>query len=78
MFDLDFIAVERTFFGDTIYIRWRDIRAITNAVGAESPNDPPALVEGASTIYMEGELGWSVNHTVEELANIIREKQRKQ
>lgn len=75
MFDQDFIALERTFFGDTIYVRWADIRAITGAVGAPTPNDAPSLVEGASTIYMEGELGWSVNHTPEEIAAMIKAKQ---
>lgn len=70
MFDLDFIKCERAMINDTIYIRWRDIRALTQGVG-----EGATPIDGTCTIYMEGELGFIVNHSQEEVAAMVKAKQ---
>ena len=70
MFERDFIEVERAMLEDQMNLRWRDIRAISGAV-----DDKMQLIEGACTIYMEGELGFMVNHSREEVIAMIQAKQ---
>jgi hypothetical protein len=68
-FDQDYLTVERAMLEDTINVRWREIRAITGCVD-ESMN----VIDGASTLYLEGQLGFQVNHTREEVVAMIKEK----
>lgn len=72
----DVLMLERAFLGDTIIIRWSQIRAITGAPDPETPQGQvPEVLTGACTIYLEGELGFVVNHSVEEVWGMIIEKQ---
>ena len=64
-----FIQVNRAMFEDAVYVRWNQIRAISGAVNGQD------LIEGASTLYLEGELGFIVNHTQEEIFQLIAEAQ---
>ena len=66
--DSDYLTLERSMLGDTISVRWREIRAITGCYDGES------IVEGACTIYLEGQLGFNVNHTREEVIKMIRKR----
>lgn len=70
MFKRDFIECERALIQDTIFVRWRDIRALTAGVG-----EGATAIEGTTTIYMEGELGFIVNHTQAEIIAMIEERQ---
>lgn len=68
-----FIDVERAMMGDRLKLRTKDIRAITGTISQETPASQPEILEGCSTIYMEGELGFVVNHTVEEVYAMMQE-----
>ena len=72
----DILKLERALLGDTIIIRWDQIRCITGAPDPQTPQGQiPQMVEGACTIYVEGDLGFVVNNTVEEIWEMILEKQ---
>lgn len=75
IFNRDNLRLERAMTQDIIYVRWRDIRAITGAVIQTTPESAPEVVPGACTLYMEGELGFIVNHTAEEVIGMIEERQ---
>lgn len=77
MFDEEYIVVERAFFGDTLYIRWRDIRAISGTVTPPTATSEPEVIEGSCTLYLEGELGFAVNHSSSDVIDMIRVKQVK-
>ncbi len=68
-FDQEFLTLERALLEDTINVRWADIRAITGAV-----DDQMQIVEGACTLYLEGQLGFQVNHTREEVVAMIQSR----
>lgn len=74
--DQEFITVERCLLGDKITLRWRQIRAISGCPDAQTPpGQIPTMIDGACTIYMEGDLGFAVNHTHEEVMEMIRQKE---
>lgn len=66
--DREYLTLERAMLEDTINVRWREIRAIT---GCYDGND---IVDGACTLYMEGQLGFNVNHSREEVVAMIMER----
>ena len=70
------LKLERALLGDTIYIRWDQIRCISGAPDPQTPQGQiPPMVQGACTIYLEGDLGFVVNHTQEEIMEMILAKQ---
>jgi len=72
----EFITLERALLGDTVRIRWRQIRAMSGAADPLTPpGQVPAMVDGATTVYLEGELGFAVNHTQDEIIGMIAEKE---
>lgn len=72
----DILKLERALLGDPVIIRWSQIRAITGAPDPQTPQGQiPEIVEGACTIYIEGELGFVVNNSVEEVWQMILDKQ---
>lgn len=78
MFDEEYLTLERAMHGDSIFVKWREIRAITGTLHQDNPQSPPEIIEGACTLYLEGELGFIVNHTADHVAAMIRERQTKQ
>lgn len=70
MFEREFIQVERALLNDTVWIRYNQIRAMSGAV-----NDKQEVIAGCSTIYLEGELGFIVNHTQEDILEMVRGKE---
>lgn len=67
--DNDYLTLERAMTEDKISVRWREIRAITGAV-----DEKLQVIDGACTLYMEGELGFMVNHTREEIIAMVNER----
>lgn len=76
MFDEEYLTLERAFFGDTVHVRWREIRAISGTIGQDAAQQPE-VVEGSCTLYLEGELGFAVNHSASEVIDMIKSKQVK-
>lgn len=74
VFEDDYLTLERAFFGDTIYIRWREIRAISGTIGQDGQGQPE-VVEGSCTLFLEGELGYAVNCSAGEVIEMIKSKQ---
>lgn len=72
----DILKLERAVLGDTIIIRWAQIRCITGAPDPQTPQGQiPEMIEGACTIYVEGDLGFVVNHSVDEVWAMVLSKQ---
>lgn len=69
----DTLVLERALLGDKIYIMASQVRALSGAPDPQTPpGQVPMMVEGACTVYLEGELGFTVNHTQEEVLDMIR------
>jgi hypothetical protein len=76
MTERDILKLERALLGDTIIIKWNQIRCITGAPDPQTPQGHiPDMVEGACTIYLEGDLGFVVNNSVDEVWQMIIDKQ---
>jgi len=76
-FEHECIKVTRAFFEDTILIKYKQIRAMSGAIGTPGgPNSDPEVIEGATTIYLEGELGFTVNHTLDEIIDMIAKREQ--
>lgn len=75
MFDQEYLTLERAFFGDTIHVRWSEIRAISGTIGGDPQGGNPEVIEGSCTLYLEGELGFAVNHSASDVIEMIRSKQ---
>jgi hypothetical protein len=70
------LKLERTLLGDAIYIQIDQIRCITGAPDPRTPQGQiPPMLDGACTIYLEGDLGFTVNNTQEEVLGAIRAAQ---
>jgi hypothetical protein len=76
MTERDVLMLRRALLDDVIIIRWSQIRCITGAPDPKTPQGQiPEIIDGACTIYLEGDLGFVVNHTQEEIFQMILEKQ---
>jgi hypothetical protein len=77
IFERDYLELERAMLGDTISVRWAEIRAITGTVGTSDgkPTGEPIIVEGSCTLYLEGELGFIVNHSREDIIAMVEKRQ---
>lgn len=75
MFDEEYLTLERAFFQDTIYVRWREVRAISGTIGGDPAAGTPEVIPGTCTLYLEGELGFAVNHSADEVITMIKSRQ---